>query len=100
MDENFPEETGVKWTKPEGGLFLWITVPEELNTLDLFYLAIEERVAFVPGEVFYPEGFRKYNTMRINFSFPTRDEIIEGVKRLRRTIARYKAGERPKGNSD
>lgn len=100
MDENFPEETGVKWTKPEGGLFLWITVPEELNTLDLFYLAIEERVAFVPGEVFYPEGFRKYNTMRINFSFPTRDEIIEGVKRLRRTIARYKAGERPKDNSD
>lgn len=100
MDENFPEETGVKWTKPEGGLFLWITVPEELNTLDLFNLAIEERVAFVPGEVFYPEGFRRYNTMRINFSFPTRDEIIEGVKRLRRTIERYKAGERPKNNSD
>ena len=100
MDDNFPEETGVKWTKPEGGLFLWITVPEELNTLDLFYLAIEERVAFVPGEVFYPEGFRRYNTMRINFSFPTRDEIIEGVKRLRRAIERYKAGERPKDSSD
>jgi 2-aminoadipate transaminase len=100
MDENFPEETGVKWTKPEGGLFLWITVPEELNTLDLFYLAIEEKVAFVPGEVCYPEGFRKYNTMRINFSFPTREEIIEGVKRLRRTIERYRAGERPKGQMD
>lgn len=98
MDENFPKETGVTWTKPEGGLFLWITVPEEMNTLDLFYMAIEERVAFVPGEVFYPEGFRKYNTMRINFSFPTREEIIEGVKRLSRTIAKYKAGERPKGN--
>jgi 2-aminoadipate transaminase len=100
MDENFPEETGVKWTKPEGGLFLWITVPEELNTLDLFYLAIEEKVAFVPGEVCYPKGLRKYNTMRINFSFPTREEIIEGVKRLRRTIERYKAGERPKGQLD
>ena len=100
MDENFPEETGVRWTKPEGGLFLWITVPEELNTLDLFYLAIEEKVAFVPGEVCYPEGFRKYNTMRINFSFPTREEIIEGVKRLRRTIERYKTGERPKGDLD
>lgn len=98
MDENFPKDTGVTWTKPEGGLFLWITVPEELNTLDLFYLAIEERVAFVPGEVFYPEGLRKYNTMRINFSFPTREEIIEGVKRLRRTIARYKAGDRPKSD--
>ena len=100
MDDHFPEETGVKWTKPEGGLFLWITVPEELNTLDLFYLAIEEKVAFVPGEVCYPKGFRKYNTMRINFSFPTREQIIEGVKRLRRTIERYKAGERPKVQQD
>ncbi len=100
MDENFPEETGVKWTKPEGGLFLWITVPEDLNTLDLFYLAIKEQVAFVPGEVFYPRGLRRYNTMRINFSFPTREEIMEGVKRLRRTIERYRAGERPKGNLD
>lgn len=100
MDENFPPDMGVKWTKPEGGLFLWITVPEELNTLDLFYLAIEEKVAFVPGEVFYPEGLRKYNTMRINFSFPTREQIVEGVKRLRHTIERYKAGERPKGNLD
>ncbi len=96
MDENFPQSTGVKWTKPQGGLFLWITVPEELNTLDLFHLAIEEKVAFVPGEVFYPEGFRRYNTMRINFSFPTREQIVEGVKRLCKTIERYKAGERPK----
>jgi 2-aminoadipate transaminase len=95
MAENFPPDTGVKWTKPEGGLFLWITVPEELNTLDLFHLAIEEKVAFVPGEVFYPEGLRRYNTMRINFSFPTRDQIVEGVKRLRKTIERYKGGERP-----
>jgi len=100
MEENFPKDTGVKWTKPEGGLFLWITVPEELNTLDLFYLAIEEKVAFVPGEVFYPKGLRKYNTMRINFSFPTREEIVEGVRRLSRTIERYKAGERPKGDLD
>ncbi len=100
MDKNFPDETGVTWTKPEGGLFLWITVPEDLNSLDLFYLAIEEKVAFVPGEVFYPEGFRKNNTMRINFSFPTREEITEGVKRLRRTIERYRAGERPKNHSD
>lgn len=96
MDENFPEDTGVEWTRPEGGLFLWITVPQEMNTLDLFYLAIEERVAFVPGEVCYPKGLRRHNTMRINFSYPTREEIIEGVKRLRRTIERYKAGERPK----
>jgi 2-aminoadipate transaminase len=100
MEKNFAEDTGVEWTKPEGGLFLWITVPEELNTLDIFYLAIEEKVAFVPGEVFYPQGLRKHNTMRINFSFPTRDEIVEGVRRLSRTIERYKAGERPKRDLD
>lgn len=82
MEENFPEETGVRWTKPEGGLFLWITVPEEINTLDLFYRAIDEKVAFVPGEVFYPEGYRRFNTMRINFSFPTEEQIVEGVRRL------------------
>lgn len=91
MEENFPNDMGVTWTKPEGGLFLWITVPEDINTLDLFYLAIEEKVAFVPGEVFYPEGLRKYNTMRINFSFPTNEEIVEGVRRLSLVIKKYRA---------
>ncbi len=91
LEENFPEDLGVKWTKPEGGLFLWITAPQEINTLKLFYSAVEEKVAFVPGEVFYPEGYRKYNTMRINFSYPTKDEIVEGVKRLGSVVKKYKA---------
>lgn len=91
MKENFPEEMEIKWTKPEGGLFLWITVPEEINTLELFYKAIEEKVAFVPGEVFYPEGQRRYNTMRINFSFPTKKQIIEGVRRLSTVIKKYQS---------
>ncbi|MFB0564641.1 MAG: PLP-dependent aminotransferase family protein [Candidatus Aminicenantaceae bacterium] len=90
MEENFPEDMGVRWTKPEGGLFLWITVPEEINTLELFCMAIEEKVAFVPGEVCYPKGYRRYNTMRINFSFPTKEQIIEGVKRLSSVIKKYK----------
>ena len=89
MEENFYEDTGVKWTNPEGGLFLWITVPEEINTLELFYRAIEEKVAFVPGDVFYPEDYRRYNTMRINFSYPTKDEIVKGVKRLSSVIKKY-----------
>ncbi len=91
MEENFSEDMGAKWTKPEGGLFLWIEVPEEINTLELFYMALEDKVAFVPGEVFYPEGYRKYNTMRVNFSYPTKDEIFEGVKRLSSVIKKYKA---------
>ena len=89
LEENFPADTGVKWTKPEGGLFLWISTPEEINTLDLFYMAIEEKVAFVPGEVFYPKGFRRYNTMRINFSYPTKEQILEGIKRLKAVIQKY-----------
>jgi len=90
MEENFSDDIGVKWTKPEGGLFLWITVPEDINTLELFYLAIKEKVAFVPGEVCYPEGFRRYNTMRINFSYPTKEQIVEGVRRLSKVIKKYR----------
>lgn len=91
MDEHFPEETGVKWTKPEGGLFLWITVPEEIDTSELFSMAIEEKVAFVPGEVCYPKGYHTHNTMRINFSYPTKDQIVEGVRRLSSVIKKYVA---------
>ena len=90
MDENFPEDTGVAWTKPEGGLFLWMTVPDDINTLDLFHMAIEQKVAFVPGEVCYPSGYRRYNTMRINFSFPTKEQIVEGVKRLSSVVRDYR----------
>jgi 2-aminoadipate transaminase len=89
MEENFPVHSGIKWTKPEGGLFLWITVPEDINTMELFYMAVEEKVAFVPGDVFYPEGFQKYNTMRINFSYPSKNEIIEGLRRLSSVIKKY-----------
>ncbi len=91
MEENFPKDMGVEWTNPEGGLFLWIKVPEEINTSELFYKAIEEKVAFVPGDVFYPEAFRRYNTMRINFSYPTEEQIVEGVRRLSSVLKKYKA---------
>ena len=82
MEEHFPASMGVRWTKPEGGLFLWVTVPEGIDTFDLLNRAIEEKVAFVPGRVFYPEGSLRHNHMRINFSYPTKDQIREGVKRL------------------
>ncbi|MFQ5722208.1 MAG: PLP-dependent aminotransferase family protein [Candidatus Aminicenantales bacterium] len=89
LKQYLPQEIDLRWTEPEGGLFLWITVPEDINTMDLFYLAIENKVAFVPGEVFYPQGFQQHNSMRINFSFPTKEEILEGVKRLSLAIKRY-----------
>ncbi len=76
---------GVKWTKPEGGLFLFITLPEHMNADDLFELAVKKNVAYVKGSVFYCNDLGK-NTMRINFSYCDPDTITEGVKRLAAVI--------------
>ena len=81
MREYFPEEMGVSWTKPEGGLFTWATVPEGIDTLELFYEAIKFKVAFVPGEVFYGENPAN-NHMRINFSYPSKEQLAEAIRRL------------------
>ena len=81
MQEYFPEDMGVSWTKPKGGLFLWATVPERIDTLELFYEAIKFKVAFVPGEVFYGENPAN-NHMRINFSYPSKEQLTEAVRRL------------------
>ncbi len=86
LEEHFPQDMGITWTKPEGGLFLWMTLPEFINTMDLFYKAVEKKVAFVPSEVFYPKNLCQYNSMRINFSFPSKEQIVEGIKRLSSVI--------------
>lgn len=83
MDEHFPE--GTTWTKPDGGLFLWVTLPEQINSEDLLKIAVEKKVAFVPGAPFYPKG-GGHNTLRLNFSFSNPDEIREGIKRLGEAI--------------
>ena len=81
MQEYFPADTGVRWTRPQGGLFLWATAPEQINTLELFYEAIKFKVAFVPGEVFYGENPAN-NHMRINFSYPSKEQLTEAIRRL------------------
>ncbi len=81
MAEHFPPETGVTWTVPEGGLFLWVTVPEHIDTDQLFFEAIEHKVAFVPGSQFYGERPER-NHMRINFSFVSKEDLAEAVRRL------------------
>lgn len=83
MEEHFPK--GVTWTKPVGGLFLWARTPEHVNTMDLLETAVEEKVAYVPGTVFYPDG-SGLNTMRLNFSNATPGKIREGIKRLGRVL--------------
>jgi len=83
IKEHFPEN--VKYTEPEGGMFLWVTLPEVLSSLDLFDLAIKENVAFVPGNAFFADGSGD-NTLRLNFSNSDEERIEEGIKRLGRAI--------------
>jgi 2-aminoadipate transaminase len=83
MDEMFPPE--VHWTRPQGGMFLWGILPERMDAADVLKVAIERKVAFVPGEAFHATGGGK-NTMRINFSYPTTADIREGVTRLGLTL--------------
>jgi 2-aminoadipate transaminase len=79
LEEHMPEE--VNWTHPEGGLFLWATLPETIKTRDFFHKALDKNVAFVPGESFFAEGGGE-NTMRLNFSNAKPDMINEGIGRL------------------
>ena len=76
---------GVTWTHPEGGLFLWLTLPKHLNASELLKKAIEYKVAFVAGVDFYPEC-NVYNDMRLNFSYSSHEQIEEGIKRLAQMI--------------
>jgi 2-aminoadipate transaminase len=84
MDRFFPPE--VEWTHPQGGLFLWGTLPSYMDANDLLRACLDRKVAFVPGEHFHPTGGGK-NTMRINFSNATPENIQEGINRLGTTIA-------------
>ena len=84
MAECFPAE--VSFTKPEGGMFLWATLPEGINTMDLFPKALERNVAFVPGEPFYAEPGAR-STMRLNFTNADEETIRDGIRRLAEAIA-------------
>ncbi len=79
MEELFPP--GVKWTKPQGGLFLWGMLPKGMDTTEVFKIAVKRKVAFVPGTSFFALGGGE-NTMRLNFSYPNPDQIHAGIERL------------------
>ncbi len=79
LAEHFPREA--EWTHPEGGLFIWATLPDYIDTTDLLARALEEHVAFVPGRAAFVDG-RGGSSMRLNFSGADEDEIREGVRRI------------------
>jgi 2-aminoadipate transaminase len=84
MRECFPAK--VRWTEPEGGLFLWVELPEHLSATALLEKAIAENVVFVPGKPFYPDG-QCDNTFRLNFSNASYPQINEGIGRLGKALA-------------
>lgn len=79
MERYFPES--VEFTRPEGGMFIWATLPEGKIAMELFEKAIEKQVAFVPGDPFYIDG-REANTLRLNYTNCDEETITEGIRRL------------------
>ena len=79
MEKYFPPE--VEYTQPEGGMFLWVTLPHGTSSMELFDMALEENVAFVPGQAFYADGSGE-NTLRLNFTNSDEKSIEKGIKRL------------------
>lgn len=86
LQAHMPE--GVSWTKPEGGMFIWVTLPDTLDGADLLKQSLEsERVAFVPGHAFFADGSGR-NTLRLSYSTSTEGKIAEGIARLGQLITR------------
>lgn len=83
MEECFPEE--VSWTRPQGGLFLWVTLPEAVDSQELLEKALQEKVAFVPGTAFYADG-RGRDAMRLTFATCSIEKIDQGIRRLGKAI--------------
>ena len=94
LERAFPDPAmGVRWTHPNGGLFLWVTVPDSIDTGELLRESVLEQVAFVPGTAFYPCGGGR-STMRLNFSNASEEMIETGIGRLARAIGRRLRPER------
>ena len=86
LEKHMPK--GVKWSQPKGGLFLWIELPKKISATDLFPKAIRNKVAYVVGSAFHCDG-KGHNTMRINFSYPSEEQIVQGVQRLAQMLREH-----------
>ncbi len=85
LNKYFPKEAF--WTKPEGGFFVFVTLPEYIDTDEMLTEAINEKVAYVSGSSFYANGKGK-NTLRLSFCYPNEGDIEEGIKRLGKVISK------------
>lgn len=85
--QTFPSD--IKYTEPEGGLFLWVELNERIDTVELLEKCLEQNVAFVPGNSFYPNTEKK-NTLRINYSNMQEDKIADGIARIGKVLNTYR----------
>jgi 2-aminoadipate transaminase len=83
LEEMMP--AGVTFTRPQGGLFLWVELPPKLGAVELLQECLKREVAFVPGDAFFPNGGIK-NTLRLNYSNMSEERIREGIRRLAEAI--------------
>jgi DNA-binding transcriptional MocR family regulator len=83
LERHMPE--GIAWTKPDGGMFVWVTLPRDMDGAELLKEALKANVAFVPGGAFYADGSNT-NTLRLNFSMSAASKIEEGIARLGQVI--------------
>ena len=86
IERYFPDT--IKFTRPEGGLFTWIELPEGISARDVLVRSLEKKIAFVPGGSYYPNG-NKENTLRINYSNMPEDKIEKGLKTLGEVVKEY-----------
>lgn len=86
MEKYFPKN--VQYTKPDGGMFIWVTLEKGVSALDLFYKAMEEKIAFVPGDPFYVSK-QNVNTLRLNYTNSTPEVIEEGIRKLALIFEKY-----------
>ena len=91
LERYMPKAEGISWTRPEGGLFLWVRLPEQVDTERMLKRALEHKVAYVIGTPFFVDGSGR-NTLRLCFSEATREEIEEGIRRLGKVVEEELAG--------
>ena len=85
LEEYMPKGEGITWTRPEGGLFLWVRLPEGVDTEKMLMKAIESKVAYVPGASTFVNG-QGHNTIRLSYSVVNEEKIVEGIKRLAEVV--------------
>ncbi|UCH97039.1 MAG: PLP-dependent aminotransferase family protein, partial [Candidatus Aminicenantes bacterium] len=90
LEESFPKNTGISWSKPGGGIFIWVELPAGTDADLIWSEALEkEGIGITPGKGFFPGDCKRNNCFRLNFTFPTNEEIIEGIPKLANIVKRY-----------